>query len=145
MGTGSKYRATGRPWFAKVGGVLTQGMGRFGGQEYTLQFLVSHLLLMNNLVVAPGMGDAIGAIGSFNNQAIRQVGVIAEYDVEALPQSRALGRRVAELTRIVRAGAETLKDELPEEYNKYLLQRQAISDYARATQKWESKQGKGLS
>lgn len=145
QGLNSKYRATGRPWFAKVGGVLTQGMGRFGGQEYTLQFLVSHLLLMNNMVVAPGKGDAIGAIGSFNNQAIRQVGVIAEYDVEALPQARALGKRVAELTRIVRTGVETLKDELPEEYNKYLLQRQAITDYARATQKWESKQGKGLS
>ena len=141
QGLNSKYRATGRPWFAKVGGVLTQGMCRFGGQEYTLQFLVSHLLLMNNLVVAPGMGDAIGAIGSFNNQAIRQVGVVAEYDAEALPQSRALGRRVAELTRIIRTGAEALKNELPDEYSKYLLQRQAISYYARATQKREFKQG----
>ncbi len=142
QGVNSKYRATGRPWFAKVGGVLTQGMGRFGGQEYTLQFLVSHLLLMNNLVVAPGMGDAVGAIGSFDNQPIREVGAIAQYDPAAIEQSRALGKRVAELTKIVRAGAEALKDNLPEEYDKYLLQRQAVLDYKRATQKWESKQNK---
>ena len=142
QGLNSKYRDTGRPWFAKVGGVLTQGMGRFGGQEYTLQFLVSHLLLMNNLVVAPGTGDTIGAIGSFDNQPVREVGVIAKYDPAAIEQSRKLGKRVAELSKIVRAGTEALKDDLPEEYDKYLLQRHAILDYTRATQKWESKQNR---
>ena len=140
QGLNSKYRATGRPWFAKVGGVLTQGMGRFGGQEYALQFLVSHLLLMNNIVVAPGMGDSLGAIGSFDNQPIRTTGVIADYDASAMKQSRTLGKRVAEIAKIIRSGTETLKDTLPEEYDTYLLRRQAIDDYRRATQKWQSKQ-----
>ena len=41
--------------------------------------------------------------------------VISEYDPAAVRQSRLLGKRVAEITKIVKAGVKTLKNELPQE------------------------------
>jgi len=121
QGISSKYRESGRPWFCKVGGVLTQGMAKFGGQEYAMQFLVDHLLLMNNIVVSPDSINAIGVAGTFQGERVRKAGVIGEYDPTALSRSRVLGKRVAEITKIVKAGVKTLKNELPEEYTKYVL------------------------
>lgn len=126
LGQGIKYPEPALPRFCKVGGVLTQGMGKFGGQEYTMQFLVNHLLLMSNIVVSPELSDAIGVAGTFQGERIREPGVIGEYDPEAVTQSRVLGKRVAEITKIVKAGVEALKNELPEEYTKHVLQRQAL-------------------
>lgn len=123
LGQGIKYPEPPLPRFYKVGGVLTQGMGKFGGQEYAMQFLVNHLLLMNNIVISPESSDAIGVAGTFQNKKIREPGAISEYDPEAVTQSRTLGKRVAEITKIVKAGVETLKDALPEEYTKHVLQR----------------------
>jgi len=120
----SKYQETGLPWFCKVGGVLTQGAAKFGGQEYTMQFLVNHLLLMNNIVVPPDGLNALGVAGSFQDEPVRDPGVIGEYDPTALRKSRILGKRVAEITKIVRAGVKTLKNELPEEYLRNVIQRQ---------------------
>jgi len=119
----SKYRETGLPWFCKVGGVLTQGVASFGGQEYTTQFLVGHLMIMNNIVVPPDGINALGVSGSFREAPTREPGVIGEYDPEALSRSRILGRRVAEITRIVKAGVETLKNDLPEEYTRNVIER----------------------
>ncbi len=117
----SKYSESSIPWFCKVGGVLTQGMSKFGGQEYAMQFLVNHLLIMNTIVVSPDLSSAVGVPGTFQNKPIREPGVIGEYDPAAVAQSRVLGKRVAEITKIVKAGVETLKNELPEEYTKYVL------------------------
>ena len=120
----AKYEVTGLPWFCKVGGVLTQGAAGFGGQEYALQYLVDHLMLMNNIPVSPDV-NAVGIAGTFRwSLAARQPGVIAEYDPDAVKLSRRLGRRVAEVTKIVRAGVETLGNRLPEEYLKNILQGQ---------------------
>jgi len=119
----SKYRESSIPWFCKVGGVLTQGMSKFGGQEYVMQFLVDHLLIMNNIVVSPDLSGAIGVPGTFQNKPIREAGVIGKYDPTAVAQSRVLGKRVAEITKIIKAGVEALKNELPEEYTKHVLHR----------------------
>lgn len=114
-------------WLMKVGGVLAQGMATFGGQEYTIQFLVNHLLLMNNLVVPPENVTIPGVPGSFKNNKEYRPGTIAEYDPDSITNARELGRRVAEVTRIVRAGVESLKDELSAEYARYVLTKDACT------------------
>ena len=108
-------------WFCKVGGVLAQGMAAFGGQELTIQFLVNHLLLLNCLVVPPEALTVPGVPGSFQNNKVLEGGKIGEYDPGALDHARALGKRVAEVTKIVGTGVEQLKDELPGEYLDYVL------------------------
>lgn len=108
-------------WMMKVGGVLAQGMASFGGQEYTIQFLVNHLLLMNNLVVPPENVTIPGVPGSFHNNKEYRPGKIAEFDPGSIDNARDMGRRVAEVTRIVRAGVENLQQELPDEYAGYVL------------------------
>ena len=108
-------------WFCKVGGVLTQGMATFGGQELTIQFLVSHLLLLNCLVVPPEAITVPGVPGSFRNNKILEAGTIGEWDPGCLEHARALGKRVAEVTTIVGAGVERLKEKLPQEYLDYVL------------------------
>jgi len=119
----SRYRKTGLPWFCKPAGVITQGAAKFGGQELTNQFLVDHLIIMNNLVVSPDGLNAVGVAGSFQDKPAREPGIIGEYDPEALGHCRKLGKRVAEITKIIRAGVEALRDELPEEYAKNILQK----------------------
>ena len=120
----SKFQETGLPWFCKVSGVLAQGAERFGGQEYTMQFLVNHLILMNNIVVSPGGLNAVGVAASLQGGPIGTPGVIGEYDPEALRKSRELGKRVAEITQIMRAGVEVLKETLPDEYARCVLQKE---------------------
>ncbi len=108
-------------WFGKVGGVITQGMASFGGQEYAAQYLVNHLLLMNCLVVPPEFLTVPGVTGSFNGNKIFEGGKIAEYDESAIINSRIMGRRVAEFAKIVKNGVAELKNELPPEYQNYVL------------------------
>lgn len=108
-------------WLMKVGGVLSQGMASFGGQEYAIQYLVSHLLLMNNIVVPPERLTVPGVPGSFRNNREYRPGVIADYDPDSLVNARALGRRVAEITKIIHAGVTSLQGELPAEYSQYVL------------------------
>ena len=122
----SKYREGGLPWFCKAGGVLSQGIYRSGGQEYAMQFLVGHLLLMNNVVVSPNKFRSVGVPGSFQDNLVRTAGAIGEYDPTALNESKILGKRVAEVAKIIKAGVETLKKDLPEEYDKYVLHREDL-------------------
>jgi len=124
-------------WLMKVGGVLAQGMASFGGQEYTIQFLVNHLLLMNNLVVPPENVTIPGVPGSFRNNKEYRPGTISEYDPDSLKNARDLGRRVAEVTRIVKAGVEGLKDDLPSEYSDFVLTKDGCAKILNRGQKAE--------
>lgn len=108
-------------WFGKVGGVLAQGMANFGGQEYTAQYLVNHLLLMNCLVVPAEFLTVPGVVGSFKGNKEYQPGKIAEYDSDAIKNARVMGKRVAEFAKIVKSGVEKLQTELPSEYKSYVL------------------------
>lgn len=108
-------------WFGKVGGVITQGMADFGGQEYTAQYLVNHLLLMNCLVVPAEFLTVPGVVGSFKGNKVYEPGKIAEYDETAVKNARIMGKRVAEITKIMKAGTEQLKEQLPAEYSSYVL------------------------
>lgn len=127
QGIGGKYGEFNSPWFCKVGGVLAQGLGKFGGQEFTMQFLVNHLLTMNNVVVSADAPQIqIGVGGTFQDKPGWEAGIIGERDPEALIASRLLGKRVAEITKIVKAGVEKLQDELPSEYKQYVLEKPVI-------------------
>lgn len=108
-------------WYCKVGGVMAQGLGTFGGQEYTIQYLVNHLLLMNCIVVPAEYLTVPGVVGTFRDHRALQPGLIGDYHPEALENSRILGKRVAEITKIVKMGVDKLQDELPEEYKSFVL------------------------
>jgi multimeric flavodoxin WrbA len=101
------------PRFSKVCAALTQGLDAFGGQELTLQYLLEHFVLMNCLAVSGDLLQSyIGAAGvapGIELDAIRR-------NERALAVARNVGRRVAEMSRIVKVGLAALGDELPEKY-----------------------------
>lgn len=110
------------PRHMKVGGVIAQGMNRFGGQEFTEAMLINSLLLMNCLAIS---GDIplsyIGAAGStYGNGAKDAIGA----NEIAMNTARNLGRRVAEAAMIIRAGVDCLTEVLPVEYR----QGRAVAD-----------------
>ncbi len=92
--------------------------------------MVDHLIIMNNIVVSP---DGINAIGVAGSVPVREPGAIAEHDVQALKRSRVLGRRVAEIAKVIKTGVEALKSELPEEYLRHVIQRQEFHDLLTST------------
>ncbi len=98
----------------KAGGAVAQGMNRFGGQEFTLQTILNSYLMLGSVAVA---GDSpfsyIGAPGSTYGSDSRTA--IAENDA-AMDSARNVGIRVAEAAKIIRAGIDALKDEIPQEY-----------------------------
>ena len=101
------------PRFSKVCAALTQGLDAFGGQELTLQYLLMHFVLMNCLALSGDLLQSyIGAAGvapGIELDAIRR-------NERALAVARNVGRRVAEMSCIVKAGLAALSDELPEKY-----------------------------
>jgi len=106
------------PRLSKVCGVLTIGDSRYGGQDLVLSFLVNSSLLMNGVVVSGDtlLGNYIGATGWTGGpgQGISKDAVLK--DEEGMKCVVNLGKRVAEMTRIVRAGVYALEKELPGEY-----------------------------
>ena len=108
----------GMPRFCKVCGVVTNGGHRYGGQDHVLSFLVNSCLMLNGVVVS---GDTL--MGAYTGAAAYTGGGFEAFakdnilsDQEGLMCAENLGKRVAETTRIVKAGRETLGKELPEEY-----------------------------
>jgi multimeric flavodoxin WrbA len=114
------------PMFSKVCGALTLGVHRNGGQDLTLSFLVNSSLVMNGVAVAGStvLGNYIGTAGYTAKPPLQyenRKDLLASKDVilndrEAVKSALALGRRVAEMTRIFVAGRDSLKGELPDEY-----------------------------
>jgi multimeric flavodoxin WrbA len=103
------------PRFSKVSAAIAQGSSRYGGQEITLQFFLQHFLVMNCLAVSGDTPDSyIGAPGlapsALDANSILQ-------DEIGMRTARNLGKRLAEMTRIVRIGMKVLGDQLPGEYS----------------------------
>lgn len=115
-------------WFCKVGGVMAQGLGTFGGQEYTVQYLVNHLLLMNCLVVPAENLTIPGVPGSFRDNRVLESGHIGEYDPKALENARIMGKRVAEVVKIVKSGVEKIQNDLPQEYREFVLTKEGYKN-----------------
>jgi multimeric flavodoxin WrbA len=114
------------PMFSKVCGVLTVGAHRNGGQDLVLSFLLNSSLLMNGIVVAGNtmQGDYIGTAGFLAASVPKEMSrkeMLAEKDMVlndevAVTSAMNLGKRVAEVARIVKAGISILGKELPGEY-----------------------------
>ena len=112
------------PMFNKICGLLTVGAAHYGGQETTLSFLVNSSLIMNGIVVAGNtiQGDYIG-VGSqlpvpeelSKAERLNKKDLILG-DEKGLTLAVDLGKRVAEITRVVRAGMSALAEELPDDY-----------------------------
>lgn len=101
------------PRLCKVGGVLAQGTSRYGGQELAIQFLINHLLIMNCIPVSGDTPESyLGVPGKSPNW---EKGSIIE-DKITLKTARNLGKRVAEVALIVKAGLKQVKEILPKEY-----------------------------
>jgi multimeric flavodoxin WrbA len=106
------------PRFSKVCGVVTTGGHRYGGQDLVLSFLVSSCLMQNNVVVSGDslMGSYLGA-ASFSGggfEAFAKDNVLNDH--EGLMCAENVGKRVAEMTGIVKAGLAALRQKLPSEY-----------------------------
>jgi multimeric flavodoxin WrbA len=102
------------PRLCKAAGVISQGNSVYGGQEFALQFMINSFLLENCIVVS---GDSpqskIGVSASTFGDSNR--GSISKNEA-AMVISRSLGRRVAEMARIIRTGIKELDMELGPEY-----------------------------
>jgi multimeric flavodoxin WrbA len=102
------------PRLCKVGGAIAQGGSLYGGQEYALQFMASHFILQNCLFVSGDrpqskMGVPASTLGDSTRGSIGK-------NEGALRMSRTLGRRVAEMAKIVQAGLAQMGGELGPEY-----------------------------
>ncbi len=112
------------PLFNKVCGVLTAGLARYGGQEFTMSFLLNSSLLMNGVVVSGNtmLGSYIGAASYLpvpeklsRTERAKSKDIVLG-DEKGIASAVDLGKRVAEMTRIVKAGMSVLEKELPSEY-----------------------------
>jgi multimeric flavodoxin WrbA len=105
------------PRFNKVCGVLTDGASRYGGQDLTLSFMVNSCVLMNGVVVSGDtmVGSYIGAAACTGGpDPLSKENILK--DEEGMRCAESVGKRVAEMTRIVKTGLSALEKELPSEY-----------------------------
>jgi len=98
------------PKWLKVYGVITQGAHIFSGQEHAAMNLINHALIMGNIVISGDAPEAyIGGCGwtrcDVGKDSLRTLYENKENDaIFAVKSSRSLGKRVAELTLIIKAG-----------------------------------------
>lgn len=99
------------PRFCKVGGTITQGGTKYGGQEITLQFFMNHFVLLDSFPVTGDMPESyLGVAGHVpNREALLE-------NHELLQSAFSLGKRVAETAKIIKAGIMLTINSLPEEY-----------------------------
>jgi multimeric flavodoxin WrbA len=92
----------------KVGGAISVGGTRYGGQETTVQIINSFFLLNEMINVSGTSGGYIGACAWSRDK------LPAEFDDPTGEEKvRDLGRRVAEVTKIVVAGRAVFPDGRP--------------------------------
>lgn len=99
------------PYYTKVTGTIVQGSSRFGNQELVIQAMLDHIVQMDCLPVAGDMPHAhLGVAGQIKDKD----------KPENYPQlhelCRQLGRRVAEMAKIVKAGTLAIARVLPDQY-----------------------------
>lgn len=109
--TSRAHQQTQYPRLHKPVGVMVQGRSRFGGQEITQQFFLHHAMLLQCLPVSSEAPEAYYGVAAHatSREALLE-------DEETLQQCRIQGLRVAEMTKIVRAGLFMTQDSLGNEY-----------------------------
>jgi len=99
------------PRLNAAGGVIVQGGSLYGGQEITMQFFMQHFMLLQCLPVTADMPESYMSVGGMVRSK-----EAAENNEDLLKLSESLGRRVAEMARIKKAGMMLAQDSLPDEY-----------------------------
>ncbi|MDR0519941.1 MAG: flavodoxin family protein [Clostridiales Family XIII bacterium] len=92
----------------KVGGAISVGGTRYGGQETTVQLINSFFLLNEMINVSGTSGGYIGACAWSQDKLPPEFN-----DPSGEEKVRDLGRRVAEVTKIVKAGRAIFPDGRP--------------------------------
>jgi multimeric flavodoxin WrbA len=101
------------PRFCKPAAVLAQGSSRYGGQEVTIQNFHGGLLMMNCLPVS---GDTPGSyIGGPGFAPTWEKGSISQ-DEPSLAVARNIGKRLGEMTLVLKSGLMAMEANLPEGY-----------------------------
>jgi multimeric flavodoxin WrbA len=93
----------------KVGGAVSVGGTRYGGQETTVQIINSFFLLNEMINVSGTSGGYIGACAWSRDKLPKEFD-----DPVGVEKVRDLGKRVAEVTRIVKAGRALFPDGRPD-------------------------------
>lgn len=101
------------PRWNKAWGSIAQGSSRWGGQEYTIQWLIESALLMKCIPLA---ADAPGSYFGVAGYAPTWEKDSIYTDTMAMELSISMGRRTAELARIIQTGIGCLEDELEQCY-----------------------------
>jgi len=104
-----------------VMGAITQGAHLFAGQESAATALIHHALVMGGIPVTGDPWESYIAAAGWTRcgerkDALRRL--VADEDDDAqvtLRATRSLGRRVAQMALLVRAGGEALRQELLED------------------------------
>lgn len=102
----------------RVVGVITQGAHLFAGQESTATQLIHHTLVMGGIPVTGDPWESYIAASGWTRCGDRKDslrGLVEAGDEDALVavrSARSLGRRVAQMALLMRAGGEALRDEL---------------------------------
>lgn len=98
-----------RSRFNKSVGILVQGNSLYGGQEMTFWQVALHALLMNCIIVPGEKPRAkLGVMGTVRGKG--KGGIIE--DKFAMEEAVVLGKRVAEMAKILQVGQEVLGNEL---------------------------------
>ncbi len=104
------------PRFLKVIGIIAQGTDLGGGAELTIMQLIAHSLVMGCIPVAGDPPESyLGAVGWTKRSPLTDAfeRLLHEKDMDAevtLKAAISLGRRVAQLSLIIKNGVNTLRD-----------------------------------
>jgi len=102
----------------RVFGIITQGAHLFAGQEHTTTALINHALVMGGIPVTGDPWESyIGAAGwtacGDRKDSLRQLVEAGDRDAQVTVRAAtSLGRRVAQMALLVRAGGQALRTEL---------------------------------
>lgn len=111
-----------QPRFCKVGGAIAQGNSLYGGQEFTLQFIINSFILMNSVVVSGNRPQSkIGVPLSYPKGQAQFKNKESDPDLNTI--IRGLGQRVAEMAHIIQTGLEHYHENLGPEYSDKKYQR----------------------
>lgn len=101
------------PRFNKPSGIIVTGSSRYGGQEYVVDFMMHSITTTRNLIIGGESPKAnMGVVGYASTW---EPGSILE-DTVSLEASVDMGRNVALMAKVIKAGIEEVAPELSERY-----------------------------
>ena len=95
----------------KVYGAIAQGVHIFSGQENAIKEIINHAIVMGNIITSGDPWESyLGGAGWTENKveknALKSLYESGSFDADiAVKSARSLGKRVAELALIIKAGA----------------------------------------